>query len=352
MSDWDWSSADLERLGSFLEARGITRGPVTTRRIGDGHSNLTYLVEDDAGTRVVVRRPPPPPTPPGAHDMLREARLIDGLADTAVPVARLLATAEADEVIDVHLYVMSFASGPVVTTEMPAPLDTPATRRSVGESLVDTLADLHAVDWRGLGLGDMGRPEGFNERHLKRMGRLVADDAGAPPPHFAVIDSWLAERVPAESGASIVHNDFRLGNVVLSADHPGTIEAVLDWELATLGDPLFDLGYFLSSVPEPGTPFTPTEELGTAMLEEGWPTRAELAERYAARTGADLTDLSWYTALALWKLAVLYEYGRRRAVRGVGDPYYADQALVQSFLDAAHHVAGLPAAPPSPPEDR
>lgn len=352
MSDWDWSSHDLERLGSFLESRGITRGAVTTRRIGDGHSNLTYLVEDGAGTRVVVRRPPPPPTPPGAHDMLREARLIDGLAATAVPVAELLATADADEVIDVHLYVMSFASGPVVTTETPAPLDTPEVRRAVGEALVDTLADLHAADWRALGLADLGRPEGFNERHLKRMGRLVADEAGAPPPHFAVIDTWLADRVPAESGAAIVHNDFRLGNVVLSAQAPGSIEAVLDWELATIGDPLFDLGYFLSSVPERGTPLTPTEELGTAMLEEGWPTREELARRYADRTGADLTDLTWYTALALWKLAVLYEYGRRRAVRGVGDPYYADQSLVQAFLDAAHHTAGLDPAPPPRPEDR
>jgi aminoglycoside phosphotransferase (APT) family kinase protein len=240
----------------------------------------------------------------------------------------------------------------VVTTETPPPLDTPAVRRAVGEALVDTLAELHAVDWQGLGLSDLGRPEGFNERHLRRMGKLVADAAGAPPPHFAVIDSWLGAHVPAESGAAIVHNDFRVGNVVLSVERPGAIEAVLDWELATIGDPLFDLGYFLSSVPEPDTPMTPTEELGTAMLEDGWPTRKELADRYAARTGADLSDLTWYTALALWKLAVLYEYGRRRAVRGVGDPYYADQALVQSFLEAAHHTAGLDPAPPPPPEDR
>jgi aminoglycoside phosphotransferase (APT) family kinase protein len=348
MSDWDWSPDTRGRLAAFLEERGLTSGDVTTKRIGDGHSNLTFLVSDAAGHRVVVRRPPPPPTPPGAHDMLREARLIGALSDTRVPVADLLATAEAGDVIDVHFYVMSFAAGPVVTTRTPPPLDAPDVRRWIGERLVDTLADLHAVDYRTAGLADLGRPEGFNARHLSRMAGLVADGAGDPPPHFAVIDSWLRARVPTESGAAIVHNDFRIGNVVLSPERPGEIAAVLDWELATIGDPLFDLGYFLSSVPDPDSPFTPTEELGTAMLEEGYPTRKELADRYAERTGADLTELGWYTALALWKLAVLYEYGRRRATRGVGDPYYADQALVQAFLDAAHHTAGLTPAPPAP----
>jgi aminoglycoside phosphotransferase (APT) family kinase protein len=350
MSDWDWTPETRARLADWLQVRGLTSGEVTTRGIGDGHSNLTFLVSDAEGRQVVVRRPPPPPTPPGAHDMLREARLIGALADTPVPVADLLATADADEVIDVHFYVMSFAAGPVVTTRTPAPLDSPEIRRRIGETLVDTLAELHAVDWEGAGLRDLGRPEGFNARHLKRMARLVADEDGAPPPHFAAIDSWLGAHVPPESGAAIVHNDFRIGNVVLAPDRPGEIAAVLDWELATIGDPLFDLGYFLAGVPDPDTPMTPTEELGTAMLEEGYPTRKELADRYAERTGADLSALGWYTALALWKLAVLYEYGRRRAVAGVGDLYYADQALVQAFLDAAHREAGLPPAP-CPPKD-
>jgi aminoglycoside phosphotransferase (APT) family kinase protein len=344
MSLWDWTPGTLGALAGFLAERGLTAGPVTARRIGDGHSNLTFLVSDAAGRQVVVRRPPPPPTPPGANDMLREARIIGALAGTKVPVARMLATAEAGEVIDVPFYVMSFAAGPVVTTRTPPPLDAEPVRRRIGETLVDTLAELHLVDFRAAGLADLGRPEGFNARHLKRMARLVATADGAPPPEFAAIHAWLAAHVPPESGAAIVHNDFRIGNVVLSPDRPGELAAVLDWELATLGDPLFDLGYFLSSVPEPGHPHTPTEELGTAMLEPGYPTRAELAARYAVRTGADLSELDWYVALALWKLAVLYEYGRRRAVRGVGDPYYGDETLVRAFLDAAHATAGLPAA--------
>lgn len=347
MSDWDWSPEERGRLAVFLEERGLTAGDVVTRPIGDGHSNLTFLVADAAGRQVVVRRPPPPPTPPGAHDMLREARLVGALGSTPVPVAELLATAEADEVIDVHFYVMGFAAGPVVTTTTPPPLDTPAIRRRIGERLVDTLADLHAVDWHAAGLADLGRPEGFNARHRGRMARLVADEEGRPPAQFAEVDAWLQANVPAESGAAIVHNDFRIGNVVLSADRPGEIEAVLDWELATIGDPLFDLGYFLASVPG-SVPHNPTQELGLAMLEDGFPSREELATRYADRTGADLSALGWFTTLALWKLAVLYEYGRRRAVRGVGDPYYADPRLVRSFLEDAHRSAGLPSPLPAP----
>ena len=337
---WDWTPDTLARLEDFLGARGITSGPITAKAIGDGHSNLTFLVSDGE-RQVVVRRPPPPPVPRGAHDMLREARLVGALEGSDVPVATVLATSQADEVIDVPFYVMSYVPGPVVTTRTPEALAAPAERRAIGLALVDTLAALHRVDWRAAGLDDLGRPEGFNERHLKRMGRLVADEQGRPPKEFAAIDAWLAANVPPESGASIIHNDFRLGNVILGADPPGHITAVLDWELATIGDPLFDLGYFLASWPEAGESLTPTQELGTAVLEEGYPTRDELAQRYAEDAGADLSNLGWYTALALWKLAVLYEYGRRRAVEGVGDQYYRDPALVESFLAAARGAAGI-----------
>ena len=337
-SSWEWRGADLKALEEFLRARGICDGPLRTRRIGDGHSNLTFLVSD--GERAaVVRRPPPPPVPPGAHDMLREAQLLSALAGTGVPVADVLATARAGEVIDVPFYVMSYVRGPVVTTTTPEPLATPLERRRIGEALIDILARLHAVDWRAAGLADFGRPEGFNARHLRRMSGLVADADGVLPTEFAAIHAWLDGNVPAESGASIVHNDYRIGNVILSPDPPGRVLAVLDWELATIGDPLWDVGYFLASYPVPGETLTPTGELGTAVLEQGWPDRAELAARYAAASGRDLSSLDWYTTAALWKLAVLYEYGRRRAVRGVGDPYYADDALVRSFLDAAARTA-------------
>lgn len=334
----EFPADELAQLAKFLASAGICSGPLTARPVGDGHSNLTYLVTDGQ-RQVVVRRPPPPPLPPGAHDVLREARLIRALAGSPVPVPEVLATADAGEVINAPFFVMDYVPGPIATTATPAALCSPADRQRLGEALADTLAALHAVDWRAAGLSDLGHPEGFNARHLRRMGRLIADADGQLPAEFAGLARWLEAHVPPESGASIVHNDYRLGNLILAPEPPARIAAVLDWELATLGDPLLDLGYFLSSHPAPGEPLTPTGAMGTAVLEPGYPRRDELAERYAASTGRDLSQLTWYVTMALWKLAVLYEYGRRRAVAGHGDLYYRDPALVESFLAAAHRSA-------------
>ncbi|WP_439031310.1 phosphotransferase family protein [Gordonia terrae] len=339
---WDWDTETLSALREFLESRGVLSGPITATPIGDGHSNLTFLVSNGSDS-VVVRRPPPPPTPPGANDMMREATLLTALHPTAVPVPEVLAVAREGEVLDVPFYVMGFAAGHVVTTTTPAPLDNPGDRRSIGYGLVDTLADLHEVDWRAAGLEKMGRPEGFNARHLQRMRRLIADGDGNAPADFADVDAWLRSNTPAESGAALIHCDFRIGNVVLAPQAPGRIAAVLDWELATIGDPLLDLGYLLATVPAPGSPRNPTAELSAALLEDGYPSKHELARRYQERTGRDVENLAWYTAFALWKLAVLYEYSRRRVVDGIGDPYYEDPALVQSFLADARRAAGLPA---------
>jgi aminoglycoside phosphotransferase (APT) family kinase protein len=339
-----WPAGDLAALTRFLVAQGLCGDPrdggLEIRRIGEGHSNLTFAVTAGAN-RVVVRRPPPPPEPPRAHDVLREARLMDALRDTPVPVPKVLATAQAGEVIDVPLYVMSFAEGPVVTTSTPERLSLPVTRRRIGEALIDTLANLHAVDWRAVGLADMGRPEGFNARHLHRIGTLVTDRDGNLPPHFAAAGRWLADHIPPESGAAVVHSDYRIGNVVLAPRPPGRVIAVLDWELATVGDPLLDVAYFLASVPEPGQPRTPVQDMSTAMLEDGYPGIEELAARYADRTGRDLGGLTWYIVMTLWKLAALYEYSRRRTAGDGGDAYYADQSLVRSFLREAHRAAGI-----------
>jgi aminoglycoside phosphotransferase (APT) family kinase protein len=337
---WEWSPLEQLALERFLGDGGICSGPVTLRRIGDGHSNLTYLA-DDGQRQVVVRRPPPPPTPPGAHDVVREATLLDALSGTNVPVPRVLGIAQVGEVLDVPLYVMERVVGSVVTTRTPAELCSDADRRSIALSLVSTLAALHTVDWQAVGLGGFGRPEGFNLRHIRRVAALVIDEEGVPPPQFATVQEWLTTHAPLESGAAIVHNDFRLGNMILAPDRPGRIAAVLDWELSTIGDPLFDLGYLLASYPARGEPLTPTAAMSTAVLEMGYPDRHVLAEHYAQLTGCNVTNLPWYMAMALWKLAVLYEYGRRRASGPGGDPYYADPAHVCSFLAAARAAAGI-----------
>ena len=338
---WEWSAEQKAALIAFLRSQGMEFGEISLRQIGDGHSNLTYLVSD--GRReVVVRRGPPPPVPVGAHDMLREAKLMAALVNSDVPVPRVLATCAAGAVIDVAFYVMSYIRGEIITTKTPAVFASGEQRRQIAASMIDALVKLHQVDWEAAGLADMGRPENFNKRHLDRMARLVADDQGRPPAGFADVDEWLHEFAPAESGAAIVHNDFRIGNLMFGSNPPARVAAVLDWELATIGDPLFDVGYFLSSVPVQGEPLTPTQELSVALTEDGYPSREEMARSYAQLSGRDFSSLNWYTTLALWKLAVLYEYGRRRVSEGRGDTYYENPAKVESFLAAARRAAGLP----------
>ena len=332
---WSWSEAELRRLGRFLADHGLCGHTLTAEAIGDGHSNLTFLV-CDGQSRVVVRRPPPPPLPPGAHDVLREARLLAALSGTLVPAPRVLATAAAGELLDVPIVVMDFVEGSVITESTPAASNDKLLRRRIGESLVDSLAALHNVSWLEVGLGDFGKPDGFNARQLRRMRSLVAVD-GAVPKSFAALDDWLQAHVPPESATSVVHNDFRIGNMIVDMK-TGHIAAVLDWELATIGDPLADLGYLLTSYPLPGEPLVPTSAMSTAVLEPGYPTRAQLLDRYADRTGADVAGVNWYATLAMYKLAALYEYSRRRFEDGVGDPYYADPGLVTSFLAAGERL--------------
>ena len=337
---WDWNDETRGRLQAFLAERDLAAGDLRTRAIGEGHSNLTFLVSDGAN-EVVVRRPPPPPVPPGGHDVLREATLLQALYGTGVPVPEVLAVAQEGDVIDVPFYVMSYVEGVIATTETPAHLRTDDGRRGIAEQLVDVLVALHSVDWRARGLQGFGRPEGFNGRHFRRMLGLVAEGDDNTPEAFKPGAEWLGANVPPEAGDAIAHMDYRLGNVMWGPEPPSRIVAVLDWELATIGDPLLDLGNFLASYPEPGERRTPTQDLGAASTEPGYPSRAELAERYAARTGADLSDLQWYTVMSLWKLGVLYEYARRRGE----DAYYQDPSLVERFLAAAHRAAGLEPTP-------
>jgi aminoglycoside phosphotransferase (APT) family kinase protein len=333
---WTWSEAELQQLGSFLAERDLCGPTVNAQPIGDGHSNLTFLVSD-GHTQVVVRRPPPPPLPPGAHDVLREAQLLTALSKTDVPAPAVLATAAAGELLDVPLIVMDFVAGSVITVSTPAASNDTRLRRRIGEALVDTLAELHAVPWQDVGLQDFGKPNGFNSRQLRRMRSLIAADGKVPQP-FTLLDEWLHTNLPTESATSIVHNDFRIGNVIVDM-RVGSVAAVLDWELATIGDPLADLGYLLTSYPVAGEPLVPTSAMGTAVLEPGYPARTELVDRYADRTGADVSNVNWYATLAMYKLAALYEYSRRRFEEGVGDPYYADPGLVSSFLIAGERLA-------------
>ncbi|HZZ49247.1 MAG TPA: phosphotransferase family protein [Pseudonocardia sp.] len=337
---------DLRGFEGWLTDRGLGPGPARLRRIGDGHSNLTYAVT--SGDRsFVLRRPPPPPIPKGAHDMRREARILRALAGTPVPVPTVLASAEEGEVMDVPFYVMEHLDGVVATEVLPAPLDDTEGRRAAAHAFIDVLAALHAADWRGLGLDDLGRPDGFLERQLDRLPRLIADEHGELAGPFGELRAALRRDVPVSGAPALLHGDFRFGNVMLAADRPARLLGVLDWELAGIGDPLADLAYTLATYAVPTEPAHALTALSSVTLGEGFPDREALAARYAAATGRELGRLAWYRAFQLFKLAVLFEYNRRRTEAGDGDRYYADPALVDGLLDACGRALGddVPAPP-------
>jgi aminoglycoside phosphotransferase (APT) family kinase protein len=310
----------LQPLERWLDGHGLGSGPLRATRIGSGHSNATFRLERGA-ERIVLRRAPRPPLPPSAHDMLREARVLTALAGRA-RVPDVLAVCRDSDVLGVPFYVMRELHGHVVTDELPAMLAAPEARRTAGLDLVDALAELHAVDVAAAGLGDLGRPDGYLERQVRRFEALWEHGATRDLPLVAELARWLRSRLPATGEAVIVHGDYRLGNVMLERDAPRVL-ALLDWELATLGDPLADLGYLVATYSE--TASQPTAlELSPATRRAGFPSRAELVERYRERSGRGVAGLAWYEVLALWKAAVFCEGLYGRYLRGeTADPWTA-----------------------------
>jgi aminoglycoside phosphotransferase (APT) family kinase protein len=290
-------------------------GPALARDLGDprwerihasliagGKSNLTFEVTSEAGT-VVLRRPPSGPLLPRAHDMGREARVQRALAVTSVPVPVILLE-DTGELIGVPFYVMEKVDGYVVRDTLPAGFAEPAEdRRGIADVLVDTLADLHAVDPGEVGLLDFGRPDGFGERQVRRWSDQWERSKSRDVPAVDELARRLRTHPPAGPGGAIVHGDYRLDNCLMSGRMPPSIAAVLDWELATLGDPLADLGLLLFYWRQSGET-VPVLTPAASMLP-GFPPRSYLADRYAARAGADLGDLAAYVALGHFKFAVI-----------------------------------------------
>ncbi|MGY1703345.1 phosphotransferase family protein [Geodermatophilus sp. SYSU D00697] len=275
--------------------------------IAAGMSNLTYIVTPDGGApgdEVILRRPPTGAVLATAHDMAREHKVISALGPTPVPVPRTLHLCTDPEVLGAPFYVMERVVGlHVVDTIPPGYADEPAQRRQIGEGLVDVLADLHSVDHRAVGLGDFGRPEGFMARQVRRWTKQWDATRDRDRPGLDALAARLAETVPATQRDAVVHGDYRLDNCLLDPDTPGRIRAVLDWEMSTLGDPLADLGMLFVYWPQPGEESVAGQSSVTAL--PGFPTRADVAERYAVRTGLDLADLNWYVGFAYFKFAAI-----------------------------------------------
>jgi aminoglycoside phosphotransferase (APT) family kinase protein len=279
----------------------------TVSLIAGGKSNLTFRVEAAAGA-VVLRRPPLGHVLPTAHDMVREHTVMSALARTDVPVPTMLDLCTDLAVLGAPFYVMELVDGHVCRDGLPAGYaDDPADRRRIGEGLVDVLAALHAVDPGTVGLADFGRPEGYLERQVRRWVKQwdATRIAGHDPLDALAVD--LAAAVPTTQRHAVVHGDYRLDNTVLDPHEPGRIAAVLDWEMSTLGDPLADLGILLGYWSQADDTGARLEALvvPAATVLPGFPTRREVAEHYAARTGLDLTPLPWYAAFAAFKLAVV-----------------------------------------------
>jgi aminoglycoside phosphotransferase (APT) family kinase protein len=310
--------------------------------IAGGKSNLTYRVASDAG-EVVLRRPPLGHILPTAHDMVREHRVQSALEPTPLPVARMLHLGSADGPLGVDFYVMERVVGHICRNRLPAGYaDAPGERAAIAGALIDTLADLHRIDPVRVGLAGFGRPAGFMARQLRRWSEQWKRSRTSALPELDALRDALARRLPQQRAETIVHGDYRLDNTILHPTAPGRILAVLDWEMSTLGDPLADLGTFLAYWAADDDP----DELVAARImapvtaAAGFPSRAEIVERYAARTGFDVADVEWYQAFSYFKLAVICQGIAARAAGGamLGSGFGEAQRLVAPLVAAGRFV--------------
>jgi aminoglycoside phosphotransferase (APT) family kinase protein len=300
--------ADPDVVGPYLAAvLGDQRWrSATVELITAGMSNLTYVVipEEAPADAVILRRPPTGAVLATAHDMAREHRVVSALAGTPVPVPRTLHLCTDPGVLGAPFYVMERVEGLHVAAELPPGYaDEPLQRRAVADGLVDVLADLHAVDPAAVGLADFGRPEGFLARQVRRWTTQWEATRDRDRPTLDALAARLAETVPEPARTSVLHGDYRLDNCLLDPGVPGRVRAVLDWEMSTLGDPLTDVGMLFVYWPQAGE--DRASMLSPVTTLPGFPTRREVAERYADRTGADLSQLPWYVAFAFFKFAAI-----------------------------------------------
>lgn len=311
--------------------------PLSFELISGGRSNLTYRV-DMGGRSVALRRPPLGHVLPTAHDMRREYRVLAALADSPVPVPRPIALCEDASVNDYPFYVMEYRPGIVLQNQIPEGyLEREADRARASRALVDTLVALHAVDVAAAGLADFGRPDGYLERQLRRWRTQWEANRTAPLPEIEALLARLARALPERSDGTLVHGDYRFGNIALDPDDPGRVIAVFDWEMATLGDPLADVGYTLIYWVEPGDAAQSgsIEEVGAVTAHPGFYSRKEVAAAYASASGRDLAQIDFYQVLALTKLAVISEGILKRHLLG--------QTAGRGFDDMNRAAVGLAA---------
>ncbi len=327
----------LEPLTEFLAANELAApkelGAVP---IGEGHSCVTL----ELSTGLVLRRPPRGPLPPSAHDVLREARLLRALEPTPVRVPKVFAVCDETELIGAPFYLMEKVEGEVLSHALPPALDTPAEHSRVADELIDALVELHEVDWQSVGLEGFGKPTGYLERQLRRFTGLWEHNRTRELPQVEQVGEWLAANIPQSPPAAIVHGDYRLGNVLFAAQNPARLNAILDWEMATIGDPLADVGYLVTHWVQTGDDRQDEFALQTVTSLPGFPNRHELIGRYEQRSGRSMQALDWYVTLALWKAVVFMEGNYKRASAGsTDDPYL--KSFSQGVVDLADRALAV-----------
>lgn len=335
-----------------IEIDGVTRwfeqhapegsGPLTFDLITGGHSNLTFKVSDTDGHQWVLRRPPLGQVLATAHDMAREYRIITALAPTDVPVPLTVGLCTDDEVNGSPFYVMELVEGTVVRDISVGESLTVEQRRGASESIIDVLARIHAVDLDAIGLADLSRHDGYIERQLKRWyGQFESSKTRDLPVLDQVFESLMSE-IPDQGPATIVHGDYRLDNCMIGDD--GSIRAVLDWEICTLGDPLADLGLLQVYWNDPDDPRPAA--VGGATTLDGFLRRDQLVERYAQVSGRDLSNIDFYVAFGYWKLACIIEGVYARYIGGAmgnrGTPgefdFFGEQVVM--LVESARQAIG------------
>ena len=329
----DLTADQVASLGRIIESslhRRLDR-PLSVSLLSGGRSNLTYRVSG-GGEQWVMRRPPLGHVLETAHDMHREYRVMHALAPTAVPVPGTMCYVEDRSVLGAEFYIMDLVDGVVYRSAEEMAALSPAEAKVLSYAFIDSLADLHLVDYAAAGLADFGRPDGYLERQVRRWTRQLGASHSRDIAGFDQLGARLAACIPPTTHASIVHGDFRLDNAIVDRTDPSRILAILDWEMATLGDPLSDLGLFYLYWEGWGGLDNPIA--ATPAEIPGYPPWSSLAERYASRTGTQLSDFDWYESFAIFKFAVICEGIYYRHIKGlaVGEGFDRIGAMVPELV--------------------
>jgi aminoglycoside phosphotransferase (APT) family kinase protein len=333
---------DAGRVAEFLRAAGIHVAALEVEQFPAGHSNLTYLLRS-GDWEAVLRRPPLGPVPPRAHDMTREFHILERLHPSFPLAPEPYVVCEDRSVIGASFYVMERRHGLVLDTDLPSDWQPDAgLHRRIAESLVHVLVDLHAVDWRAAGLDQIGHPDGYMRRQVAGWIERYQHCKTTEVASERALERWLSETLPESPAPTVIHNDFKLNNVRLAREQPDRVTAVLDWEMATVGDPLSDLASLVVYWTEPQD----AEMMGALCAvtsEPGFPSRDDIVQLYACMSGRDVSALGWYVAFAYYKLGVICQQIYYRWYKGqTHDERFADHgALASRLIAQATKIADL-----------